>query len=291
MSEADKPKTLLTHRLLATFVVLFAVGAIARGFLLDAQLQITQPQLFWSFLILGLGGSLLGWRIGMRHDRKPSRNLIALFGTLLAWRLSYFPLMVLSGWKASISDWICWSLFSVNIVYPVFLLVLFSFNLLIGLVAAAAVAVPQTDAPQTGRLLFLRRLAHSPPRKLLWVLGVIALPVAFLTSFSWSEDYVLFGDSPWQDAREVPPIADPKANPYDEILKTHADELGPGSWVLAKNAAMTYPLVPEGPWGKAMKGTLEQLTRQHPLASSRGRVDEHYLAYLAAHKRLHEAGQ
>ncbi|MCB9894517.1 MAG: hypothetical protein H6839_08710 [Planctomycetes bacterium] len=265
---------------------LLAVVSLARGACLDAQPAITQPELFWPFLFLGLGGSLLGWRLGMRHDNHLGRNVLALFGALLSWRLSYFPLMVVSGWKASLGEFALHSIGLGSVIYPTFLLLMFAQNLAIGTVAAAAVAVPQGAAPSEGRLLNLRRLVYAPPRKLLWALACLALPVAFLTSFSWPSDYVLFGDAPWSEPRTVPPISEPRANPYATILDERGDELGLGSKVLALNAALTYPLVPETPWGKAMKGTLEAETRAHPLASSRDRVDEHYLAYIAAHSAI-----
>jgi hypothetical protein len=276
---------------MATLAVLFAVGAVGRGLLLDNQLELRQPDLFWSFLVLGLGGSLLGWRFGMRHDPHVGRNLLALFGALLAWRLSYFPLMVISGWKASLVEWLTWNCAGVSVVYPAFLLVLFAQNLVIGAVASAAVAVPQTEPPHRGRLLWLRKLVHTPPWKLLWVVGAVALPAAFLTSFSRSEDYVLFADSPWNDSPTVPEISEPQSNPYAEVFEQHGHELGVPSKVLALSAAATYPLVPESPWGAAIKGTLEAETRGNPLASSTQRIREHYLAYLAAHHKLHEASK
>ncbi|MCA8916117.1 MAG: hypothetical protein KDB90_11955 [Planctomycetes bacterium] len=277
----------LQTKLVLVFAALFAVAAIVRGFWLDAQPAITQPQLFWSFLLLGLGGSLLGWRLGMRHDSHLGRNVLALFGALLSWRLSYFPLMVVSGWKASLGEFALYSIGVTTMVYPTFLLVMFAQNLAIGAVAAAAVAVPQGEAPAEGRLLKIRKLLFAPPRRLLWIVGCLALPVAFLTSFSWSSDYVLFGDAPWSEPRALPEVAEPKHNPYADVLGTYWDRLSLGSKVLALNARLTYPLVPESPWGKAMKGTLEAETRANPLASSRERVDEHYLAYLAAHSAMH----
>ncbi|MCA8913337.1 MAG: hypothetical protein KDB82_16685 [Planctomycetes bacterium] len=288
MQEEDEQGTPLAGRLLTALVLLFGVGAVGRGLLLDQQTVLHQPDLFWSFVVLGLGGSLLGWRFGMRHDPHVGRNALALFGVLLAWRLSYFPLMVISGWKASLVEWLTWHTFGVSIVYPTFLLVMFLQNLVIGAVASAAVAVPQSAQPSEGRLLWLRKLIHTPPRRLLWVVGAVALPVAFLTSFSWSEDYVPFADSPWSPSVQVPEIGEPSSNPYTEIFEQHGDELGLPSRVLALNAAVTYPLVPESPWGAAIKGTLEAETRANPLASSTQRIREHYLAYLAAHPRLHE---
>ena len=288
VQEPAKQRIPLSQRLLTALVILFAVGAVGRGLLLDGRPELHQPDLFWSFVVLGLGGSLLGWRFGVRHDPRIGRNALALFGALLAWRFSYFPLMVISGWKASLVEWLTWNCFGVSVVYPTFLLVMFLQNLVIGAVASSAVAVPQSESPRDGRLLWLRKLVHTPPRRLLWIAGAIALPVAFLTSFSWTEDYVLFADSPWSEAVAVPEISAPSSNPYTEIFEKHGDELGLPSRVLALNAAVTYPLVPESPWGAAIKGTLEAETRANPLASSTQRIREHYLAYLAAHRSLHE---
>ena len=68
-----------------------------------------------------------------------------------------------------------------------------------------------------------------------------------------------------------------------ELLRSFASR---PNRVLALNAYVTYPLVPEGPWGSAKKGTLEALALENPVATSQQRIDEHYLAYLAAHRRL-----
>lgn len=264
----------------------FALIAVVRGFLLDARPEVTQPELFWSFLTLGLAGALLGAGLGLRHERKNWRLVLGTVGALIAWRVSYFPLMVVSGWKASIVEWLTFNTIGVTFIYPTFLLLLFAQNFVIGAIAGAAVAVPPEAPEFQGRLGRLRKLIYAPPRKALWALATVALPIAFLTSFSDAEDYVLFADSPWRESRELPPIGAIERNAYVEILNEHAGEMGPGSLVLAGNAAVTYPLVPESPWGAAMKGTLEQESRANPMASSTDRLNEHYLAYMAAHQRI-----
>lgn len=265
---------------------LTALAAVVRGFMLDARPAVTQPELFWSFLTLGLGGVLLGAGFGLRHDRCVWRNLLGVAGALIAWRVSYFPLMVVSGWKASILEWLTFNLSGFSVIYPTFLLLMFVQNFVIGAIAGAAVAVPPDGPEFEGRLKLIRKLLYAPPRKALWVLAMVALPIAFLTSFSKEEDYMLFADSPWSNQPHVPPVGAVERNAYVEILDEHAEEMGPGALVLAANAAVTYPLVPESPWGAAMKGTLEQETRANPLASSKDRLNEHYLAYLAAHKHI-----
>src|SRR5690606_28636673 len=82
------------------------IAALSWGFVLDARPMLDQPDLFWPFLFFGLCGSLLGWRIAMRHDNHPLRNLVGLVGSLVAWRVSYFPFMVVAGWKASLGEWV-----------------------------------------------------------------------------------------------------------------------------------------------------------------------------------------
>lgn len=270
---------------LVFIAALIAVAALVWGILIDEQRRISQPQLFWPFLTFGLLGSLTGWRVAVRNDSHVLRNVIGLVGSLIAWRVSYFPFMVLAGWKASLGEFAVWSISGHSIVYPTFLLFLFAQHAGVGFIGAAVVASPQSPAPETGRLLFVRRLFHKPPRKLLWALACVALPVASMVSFSTTSDFVLFNDAPTHDL-EVPPIGEPEINPYAKIINEH--ELSAPSWVLAFNARMTYPLVPESPWGRAMKGTLEDLTLLQPHATSRDRIDEHYQAYLAAHARIND---
>jgi hypothetical protein len=268
-------------------VLIGALAALATGLWLDGSPEPSQPMLFWPFALFGLAGEALGVALRARHDPSPGRRLLAAAAALLAWRISHFPLMVICGWQASLVEWVVHALFGRSLIYPTFLLLIFLLHLAIGAVAAAAVLVPEGDAPP-GRLQALRDLLHRPPRPLLIAGGALALPVAAMVSFSKPSDLVLLGDGPWRDPRPVPPIHAPQTNPYAKIMREH--DLALPSWVLAFNAAITYPLVPEGPWGSAMKGTLEALALAKPVATSRDRVDEHYLAYLAAHRRLREGG-
>jgi hypothetical protein len=267
-------------------VLIGALAALAAGLWLDVRPAPSQPMLFWPFALLGLGGEGLGVALRARHDRSPGRRLLAAAAALLAWRVSHFPLMVICGWQASVVEWVVHALFGRSTIYPTFLLLIFLVHLAIGTIAAAALLVPAGEAAP-GRFQALRDLLHRPPRPALWALGALALPVAAMVSFSKPSDLALLGDGPWREPRPIPPIHAPRQNPYAKIMREH--ELALPSWVLAFNAAVTYPLVPEGPWGSAMKGTLEALALANPVATSRDRVDEHYLAYLAAHTRLHEA--
>lgn len=284
----EKPKTLLgIVNLSPVWVCLAAatvLAAVVTGFWLDSQAEIRQPMLFWPLLFFGLAGAAFGLAFGTRNDRNLLRGFIAALGVLIAWRCSYFPFMVVAGWKGSLGEAAVHGLTGTSVVYPFFLFFLFAQNLGVAIIASAAVASPQGE-PSQGRFQFLRNIVHRPPRKLLWLIAVFALPVAGMVSFSTRQDFVLFNDVPWKEHVEPPPIQEPQVNPYSVIIKEH--ELSIPAWVLAVNALITYPLVPESPWGAAMKGTLEVMALENPQATSRDRIDEHYLAYMAAHRRLH----
>jgi hypothetical protein len=271
-------------RRLALAVVVVAAAALIVGWRIDTLPAPSQPTLFWCFLGFGLAGCALGWCVRARLDPLALRQTLAAIAALVAWRLAYFPLMVICGWLASIGEWLAYAATGRSVVYPTFVLLIFALNFAIAWIAAAAVGVPR-PAPPSFRPRRLASLLREPPRLVLFGVGVAALPVAAMVSFSTPSDRVWFGDRPWPEARLLPAIHDPERNPYTIILREH--ELGLASKVLAFNALVTYPLVPEGPWGSAMKGTLEALALAKPVATSRDRIDEHYLAYLAAHARLH----
>ncbi|MCZ7605256.1 MAG: hypothetical protein M5U25_04135 [Planctomycetota bacterium] len=262
-----------------------AIAALSWGFLLDAKPMLYQPDLFWPFLFFGLCGSLLGWRIAMRHDNHPLRNLVGLLGSLVAWRVSYFPFMVVGAGKPA---WASGSHStrseSASSTPP------FCSSCSPSMPVSASSARPRwrrrgRQDRTRARCCFFRKLFHKPPRKALWALACVALPVAGMVSFSTARDFVLFNDGPDPYMAEVP-ISEPQINPYARIMDEH--DLAPAPWVLAVNAAVTYPLVPHTPWGDAMAGTLEKLALANPVATTRDRIDEHYQAWIASHARIRD---
>jgi hypothetical protein len=265
---------------------LVALLAMLRGLWLDSRKTLRQPQLFWSFLLFSLAGSLIGWRLAFRQDPDLLRNMVGLVGALVAWRFSYFPFMVVAGWKASLFEWGTYRIIRRSVIYPIFLFFIFAQHAGVGFIGAAAIAIAQTPAPETGPLLWLQLLIHQPPREILWVIGALALPVAGMVSFSTRKDWKLFNDAPAPEMATVP-IGEPKINPYTKIMQEH--KLSLPSLVLAVNARITYPLVPHSPWGRAMKGTLEETALANPRATTRDRVDEHYQSWIASHARIHDA--
>jgi hypothetical protein len=266
-------------------IAVSAGGALIAGWRVDARESLTQSVLFWHFLTLGLLGGALGWALQARHERSALRKLVGALAALAVWRVAYFPLMVICGWLASVGEWLAFHALGRSVIYPTFLSLILAMNLVIAWIATAAFTNAQPD-PGRGALA---RLLRQPPQKPLWGVGALALPVAAMVTFSKPSDLVPFGDRPWKEVRPIPEIHDPKRNPYEIILREREMELP--AQVLAFNAYVTYPLVPEGPWGSAMKGTLEALALENPVATSQERIDEHYLAYLAAHARLHPRGR
>ena len=268
---------------LALSAAAFGLVLTFAGFVIDGRASITQSMLFWWFLAAGLGGTALGVAAVARRGTEPPKLIGAALAALVSWRLAYFPVMVFSGFVAAVGELVTYSLFGVSVVYPVFFFSLYLHGFAIAWVAASVVAPARRpeDAETTSRWLALLRY---PPRKLLLAAGLPALLVATLVSFTDGEDLVLFADYPWTQNPEPPPISDPNENPY--LHRAFSSEFGIPSRVLFFNAGMTYGLVPETPWGGAIKGTLEAMANENPTASSTQRIRDHYLAYLAAHQRI-----
>ena len=220
------------------------------GVWLDHQTSPTQPLMWTLFTVAGLLGVILGRGGGVW----------AWVVAALVWRLSVFPILVFSGFIASVVEWGLWWVGLPVVVYPAFLVSV------AGLHMAATAAIP----------VVLER------RRLL----VVALPLllnATLVSFTSVEDLTLLPDRPWSAPRPVPPPAEPDANPYLPLLST-ARTIPQNTLLLC--AGMTYGLIPPSPWASAVQGTLEGLTVANPDASSGDRITEHHLAYLAAHSRI-----
>ena len=87
--------------------------AIMVGIWLDQQASIAQTALIYiSFLILSGFGYITS--MGFWADRVFSLLLLqrisVIIVILIAWRVAYFPIMVLAGWFATISESLCVSI-------------------------------------------------------------------------------------------------------------------------------------------------------------------------------------
>jgi hypothetical protein len=220
---------------------------------------LSQPALFAALQVASLGGAALGLAALWQRADGPRRRVLFAVSTLLAWRVSYFPIMVFSGHLASIAEWLLASFLLPLLVYPVYLL---AAAILHGAAAAAAVV-----------------LVDPPVRWLRW-LAVPPFAVAVLISFnSWSDLHPLPDTNVHLERHLEHPHA-PEGNPYLPALDQPGYTVNQRLMLVA--AGLTYDTIPNAPWATAVKSALEELFRQHPHASTTERLCEHYLAYHSA---------
>ncbi len=236
-------------------------GVVAAwGLWIDRSQPLPQGSLFAALHFASLGGAALGAAYAWPRFPGALQRLGLLVTALLAWRVSYFPIMVFSGHIASIAEWIEIGLGLPVFVYPVFLLAVTTIHVL-ALIAAT----------------FLLK----PPHALVPVVLVPAFTVALLVSFSTFSDLTLLPDEVVAIDEPVPPMREAVRNPY--LPKVTAPGYAFPQRVILVAAGLTYETIPESPWGRTVKAVLEGLFDQKPNASTHDRVLEHYLAYHSAH--------
>lgn len=242
--------------LVLSLVVIFSIWGLA----LDRSDALIQKQIFLALQAASLSGILLGAIVVARNYRSAFAWLFFLVLALAAWRLSYFPIMVFSGHVASIGEWIQLSLGLSVVIYPIFLCAVFSLNFL------------STRA-------FIK-LIHRPR----WLFTGVAIPVfipAFAVSFSDSKDWSWLPDSTIELVEEIPLPSMAERNPYLSALSD--SRYGVRQRVMLVAAGVTYETIPPSPWATSVKAVLEGLFSDNPVASTHGRVVEHYQAYHSAH--------
>ena len=252
---------------------------IVWGLLLDRP-DVGQPHLFWAFASASVVGVVAGagWFLRRRRGWRRAGTLALL---LLVWRVGYFPILVFSGVVASAAEWsTSWADPGLGLIYSVFIasVCLFHAAVAVALCLATRGAAPLPVAhPLLERPLVKRAL---DPRVLLAV-AIPQIGVALAVSvIEPSEDLTLLPDWPWH-AAAVPAVHAPRENPY--LSRVTEEGASVQERILAFNAGATYAIIPPSRWGNAIKGTLEHLCFSNPDGSSTDRVQEHYLAYLAAH--------
>jgi hypothetical protein len=243
--------------------VALVLGAIGLG--LDRSDAVAQAALFGSILGASLLGAALGLGLGLGRVSAPRRLGLGV-ASLVAWRISYFPIMVFSGHVASIGEWILLgSRVLPVLVYPVFLVSVASLHAVAGL-AASWLVDPGPGRRQEG---------------LLATAAIPAFAVAVLVSFSTLRDVALLPDTSLSIAAPVPIARQPESNPYLPSITAPGYALPQRVMLVA--AGLTYATIPDSPWARTVKGVLEGLFLAKPIASTRDRVEEHYLAYHSAH--------
>jgi hypothetical protein len=200
---------------------------------------------------------------------RAGRRIALAVAAVVAWRISYFPIMVFSGHVASIGEWILLgSRVLPVVVYPVFLVSVAALHALAGLASGWLVD-------------------PGPGRRGVGLLASAAIPafaMAVLVSFSTVRDLALLPDTSFSLAAKVPSASQPVANPY--VPRITAPEYALPQRVMLVAAGLTYATIPDSPWGRTVKGVLESQFEQNPVATTRDRVEEHYLAYQSAHSMI-----
>lgn len=226
---------------------------------------LSQPALFAGLQVASLGGVALGLAAVWPRRAGTGRRAAVVVAGLIAWRVSYFPIMVFSGHLAAIAEWLLASFLLPIVIYPVYLLAAAILHS-VAAVAASFLVVPPRRWPRGAR-------------RARWAL-LLPFAVAVMVSFNAWSDLRPLPDTTVELRQPLEHPHAPKGNPYLTALG------GPGysfnQRVMLLAAGLTYDTIPDAPWASAVKSSLEELFRRHPHASTRERVGEHYLAYHSA---------
>lgn len=250
-------------KLLAVASALLVAGLVALGLRIDGTLPLQQGPLFLGLQVASLGGTSIGaWALRRTRGSRESVWPLA-FAALVAWRLSYFPIMVFSGQVASIGEWLLIAVGLPVVVYPVFLL--------------SVAAIHSAASAGAGLVL------HPPLPWLRWAIAPAFL-VAVAVSFNQPSDITLLPDTVASVEAPIPPMRTGHANPYLPAFR------GPGylpnQRVVLLAAGLIYETIPPSPWATTVKAVLEGAFHSKPFGSTRERVLEHYLAYHSAHVQI-----
>ena len=233
------------------------------GVRLDGLPALVQLDLFVALQLASLAGAGVGLLSVLGRAATPGRKLAFAAAALLAWRLSYFPIMVFSGHVASIGEWILALTGLPILVYPTFLI---SVAALHGVAAAGASCV------------------LDPPHPLFRAGLVPAFLVALLVSFNQPRDLTLLPDTMTRLPGPVPEMRTDSENPYLTALTSSG--YWPNQRLVLLAAGLTYATIPPSPWATTVEAVLVGLFAEQPHGATADRVLEHYLAYHSAHPRI-----
>lgn len=235
------------------------------GVYLDSLVAVSALNLHQIFLVTSIvtaAGVLTGY-----YNCKASypERIIVCIATVIVWRISFFPLLVLAGCITSWANAATNALSISAVVYPVFLV---SFALLFAGAVWWAIHVLRT-----------KRLIAS-------VAAVCLATLATIVSFIAPADFK------WPLLRSstnltlAAPIVAPGMNPYPLILSKA--QLNWRQQLLMRIGSLTYQSLPErgAPWALSVKGSLEHLLRNASGYRSELFLVDHYRAFSAAHPKL-----
>ncbi|MCF6190248.1 MAG: hypothetical protein L3J51_07210 [Cocleimonas sp.] len=269
-------------KLLLVIITLSTLWITLIGFWLDGKETLSQNQIIYAFYLSAIAGLLPTLLFFMFKNKAIWKNILLSLLALLLWRITYFPIMVLAGYLATLGESLALTLFDMSVVYPFLLLSVALMNALSLLVAATVLF-----------LVFLLFRSGEKNNRIInkWSslsLISISIPLAVLAigvSFTQPADWHAIPDTTYLDDKPLPAASLPEINPYSTAL----DKQGL-SWqhkVLFKSAEITYDLIPNNTqWSQVVKGTLESEFVKTKVISTAFCTKVHLRAFMTAQPYL-----
>lgn len=239
------------------------------GVMLESNTDIQAHQLFIGLHLAGLGGISMAALSVNKKISLGKRIWVFLVLQLIAFRVAYFPVMVLSATVACYSEWLLITAIP-ELPIKIFPMFFISASLLFAIFS---------------ELLFF---SLNGEKAAALVIVCIMIPMTMI-SFSTREDFTVLPDHNWINNMSLPEIRLPEQNPYLTVSQTQ--EINIAQQVVALAGALLYPLIPNSPWAITSKGILEHAYRDNPAGSSLDRLNDHYAAFIAAHRFVTNASK
>lgn len=248
-----------TNKVISILASVLITVLIIIGLWLDMQQTLTQEQLKFSFYTSAIFGLLVTNVFFLLRYKSLLKKLIIIIVALIVWRISYFPIMVLAGFLATLGEAFTITLFNKSVVYPFLLLSIALINAFSMLIAGSflflLLNINQKEKPlQQSKLSSLIFVSQAS------IVTAISVPLAVLAigvSFTQPADWHAIPDTSILDDKPLPTASLPEINPYATAFEKQGL-----SWkhlVLFKAAEITYNLIPENTrWSQIVKGTLEK---------------------------------
>jgi hypothetical protein len=255
----------MTLRTLVSTVSLSCVVLLIVGMIFDQLTLASTSPLFAAFMTASVLGATLGSASTWQHLVGKRQKIAYVICLYVGWRFAYFPIMVLAGTGAAYAEATALMAGIPPWIYAPFLVLMATLHAIVAIVA--------------GWALITRSLRN-------WTLSALAIAPAVAVSLSQVVDLHPLPDRCWNVTPQDFTARKPVLNPY--LTAIDRSEYRFQQRLLLFAAGSTYDLIPNAPWSKSVKGTLEGLFVKNPLGSSADRVKEHYIGYLAAHSHINE---
>jgi len=255
----------MTRGTLVFTVSLSCLVLLIVGMILDQLTLASTSPLFAAFMTASVLGATLGSASPWPHLAGKKQKITYVICLYVGWRFAYFPIMVLAGTGAAYAEATALMVSIPPWIYAPFLVLMAALHAIVAIVA--------------GWALITRSLRN-------WTLSALAIAPAVAVSLSQVVDLHPLPDRCWNVIPREFTARKPISNPYLTALDRSEYRLQQRLLLFA--AGSTYDLIPNAPWSKSVKETLEGLFVKNPLGSSADRVKEHYIGYLAAHSHINE---